>query len=129
MTSALTRIARIARRWLVSPATALLALLVFPTACDTLRNPLEVESASRIPAGPLETAANAQLLSDGAIGDFDCAFNSYATQGGTVGEEFIYAQQTASRTPYDPTQYQKTLFVSPSWDRMVADVSDWLKTI
>ncbi len=101
MTSALTRIARIARRWLVSPATALLALLVFPTACDTLRNPLEVESASRIPAGPLETAANAQLLSDGAIADFDCAFNSYTTQGGTVGEEFIYAQQTASRTPYD----------------------------
>jgi phenylalanine-4-hydroxylase len=37
--------------------------------------------------------------------------------------------EVASRTPYDPTQYQKTLFVSPSWDRMVADVSGWLKTI
>jgi phenylalanine-4-hydroxylase len=37
--------------------------------------------------------------------------------------------EVASRTLYDPTQYQKTLFVSPSWDRMVADVSDWLKTI
>ena len=35
----------------------------------------------------------------------------------------------ASRTPYDPTRYQPVLFVSPSWDRMMADVSDWLKTI
>jgi phenylalanine-4-hydroxylase len=37
--------------------------------------------------------------------------------------------EAASRTPYDPTQYQRLLFVSPSWDRMVADVSDWLKTV
>lgn len=35
----------------------------------------------------------------------------------------------ASTRPYDPTQYQPVLYVSPSWDRMVADVSDWLKTI
>jgi phenylalanine-4-hydroxylase len=35
----------------------------------------------------------------------------------------------ASTLPYDPTQYQPVLFVSPSWDRMVGDVSDWLKKI
>ncbi len=35
----------------------------------------------------------------------------------------------ASARPYDPTRYQPVLYVSPSWDRMVADVSDWLKTI
>jgi phenylalanine-4-hydroxylase len=35
----------------------------------------------------------------------------------------------ASARPYDPTQYQPVLYVSPSWDRMVGDVSDWLKTI
>ncbi|MHB1297000.1 MAG: RagB/SusD family nutrient uptake outer membrane protein [Gemmatimonadaceae bacterium] len=92
---------RITSRRLLSIVLAPLALLAIPTACDTLRNPLEVESASRIPAGPLEIASNAKLLSDGAIADFDCAFNAYVTQGGTVGEEFIYAQQTASRTPYD----------------------------
>jgi starch-binding outer membrane protein, SusD/RagB family len=79
----------------------LLAIITLPTACDTLRDPLEVEPASRIPAGLIETPGNAQLLSDGAVGDFECAFNSYTTQGGTIGEEFIYAQQTASRTPYD----------------------------
>jgi hypothetical protein len=78
-----------------------LAIIALTAACDTLRDPLEVEPASRIPAELLETPANAQLLSDGAVGDFECAFGAYATQGGTIGEEFIYAQQTASRTPYD----------------------------
>lgn len=81
--------------------TAVLALLIVPAACDTLSNPLEVEPASRIPAAQLERPENALLLSTGAIGDFECAFNSYTTIGGLIGEEFIYAQQTASRTPYD----------------------------
>jgi hypothetical protein len=86
-------------RWLV--LAPLLAIIIFPTACDTLDNPLEVEPASRIPAGALETSQNALLLSDGAIADFECAFGAYAVESGVVGEEFIYAQQTASRTPYD----------------------------
>lgn len=83
-------------RWML--ATAILSTALFLTACD---NPLEVEPASRIPAASLEAPVNAQLLSDGAVGDFECAFNSYTGQGGLIGEEFIYAQQTASRTPYD----------------------------
>ena len=78
-----------------------LAMLVVPTACETLRDPLTVEPASRIPAGVAEISVNAQLLSDGAIADFECAFGSYTSIGGLVGEEFIYAQQTASRSPYD----------------------------
>lgn len=81
--------------------STVLALFVLPTACDTLSNPLEVEPASRIPAGQIESAQNAQILSDGAIADFECAFNSYNVLGGVIGEEFIYAQQTASRAPYD----------------------------
>lgn len=86
-------------RWRVR--VTVVALFLIPAACDTLRNPLEVEPASRIPAAQLETPGNALLLSTGAIGDFECAFNSYTGQGGLVGDEFIYAQQTASRTPYD----------------------------
>jgi hypothetical protein len=77
------------------------ALFLIPTACDTLSNPLEVEPASRIPAAQLERPENALLLSTGAIGDFECAFKGYAALGGLIGEEFVYAQQTASRTPYD----------------------------
>ena len=35
----------------------------------------------------------------------------------------------ASRRPYDPTRYQPVLYVSPSFDRMVADVAGFLATI
>jgi hypothetical protein len=83
-------------RWLM-----IAAIITVPVACDTLRDPLDVEPASRIPAGLLEQPQNAKLLSDGAIGDFECALASYVANAGLVGEEFIYAQQTASRTPYD----------------------------
>jgi hypothetical protein len=81
--------------------TTVLAAIVVPVACDTLSNPLDVEPASRIPAGQLETPENALILSDGAIADFECAFNSYTVESGVVGEELIYAQQAASRVPYD----------------------------
>ena len=33
----------------------------------------------------------------------------------------------AAAIPYDPTRYQELLFVSPSFDRMVEDVSAWLE--
>lgn len=92
--ASLNRKARIA-----IPAAALAILI--PAACDTLSNPLEVEPASRIPAVALEVPANAQLLSNGAVGDFECAFNAYNQVGASIGEEFIYALQTASRAPYD----------------------------
>ena len=73
------------------------ALLV----CTACGNPLDVVTTSRIPAENIETPANAQLLIDGAIADFECAYASYVVQSATVGEEFIYAQQTADRTPPD----------------------------
>ena len=70
-------------------------------ACDEAENPLDVEGSSRIPAVNVESPANAQLLVDGAIADFECAFAAYVVQSATVGEEFIYAQQTADRVPAD----------------------------
>lgn len=79
----------------------LVAGVLFALGCDSLQNPLEVESSSRIPAVAVETPANAQLLVDGAIADFECAFAAYVVQSATVGEEFIYAQQTADRVPAD----------------------------
>ena len=33
----------------------------------------------------------------------------------------------AASIPYDPTQYQKVLYASPSFERMVEDVSSWLE--
>ena len=83
-------------RW--TTVAALVTLLAGPVACDSA---LEVEPASRIPAALLEKPENAALLSAGAIGDFECAFNAYTMQAGIVGEEFIYTGQTLSRQPYD----------------------------
>ncbi|HET9013781.1 MAG TPA: RagB/SusD family nutrient uptake outer membrane protein, partial [Gemmatimonadaceae bacterium] len=74
------------------------AVLAVVTACG---NPLEVETTSRIPAENIEIPANAQLLVSGSIADFECAFAAYVVQSATVGEEFIYAQQTADRVPSD----------------------------
>lgn len=77
------------------------SFLVAATGCETLSDPLEVEPASRIPAAQLEVPGNAQILSDGAVGDFECAFMAYTGMSGLIGEEFIYAAQTLSRSPYD----------------------------
>lgn len=77
------------------------AALLTLAACDGLNNPLDVEATSRIPAVNVETPANAQLLVDGAIADFECAFGAYTVQSATVGEEFLYAGQTADRVPAD----------------------------
>ncbi|HWL40769.1 MAG TPA: RagB/SusD family nutrient uptake outer membrane protein, partial [Gemmatimonadaceae bacterium] len=78
--------------------TAIVASALMVSACESA---LDVVTTSRIPAENVETPANAQLLIDGAIADFECAFAAYVVQSGTVGEEFIYAQQTADRTPAD----------------------------
>jgi hypothetical protein len=69
------------------------------TACKG--DPLSVQSPSRIPATGLQSAANAQLLVNGALGDFECALGSYIVLGGLIGEELDDATQTADRFPYD----------------------------
>src|SRR6185312_7696288 len=76
-------------------------------ACDSL---LDVPVPSRIPAGPLETPANAVLLTNGAIGDFDCALGSFIIVGGQLTDELEDATETAARWVYDkravPTDQQ-----------------------
>src|SRR5690349_19411219 len=83
------------------PAAILAAVVLGVAACSEIEHPLDVETSSRIPAVNVETPANAQLLVDGAVADFECAFAAYVVQSATVGEEFIYAQQTADRVPAD----------------------------
>src|SRR6266550_1691705 len=64
---------------------AVLGLLTAAGACDLFNNALEVQNPSVIPANGLEVPANAQLLTVGAIADFECAD----------------ATQTADRYPYE----------------------------
>ena len=69
-------------------------------ACD-LSHALDVEAASRIPAETLEQPANAILLVNSAIGDFECAYGAYVVAGGLIGEELVDGAQTADRYPFD----------------------------
>jgi hypothetical protein len=78
-----------------------LGLLATVTACDLFNNALEVQSPSAVPASGLETPANAQLLVNGAIADFECAAGSYVVMGGLITDELLDATQTADRFPYD----------------------------
>ncbi|PYO82437.1 MAG: hypothetical protein DMD65_08810 [Gemmatimonadetes bacterium] len=83
------------------PAILALGLLGGTAGCDLFDNALEVQSPSTIPAGTLEIPANAQLLANGAIADFECAVGSYAVMGGEITDELIDATQTADRYPYE----------------------------
>lgn len=37
--------------------------------------------------------------------------------------------ELAAATPFDPTDYQRVLFVAESWEAMVRDVSGWLRSL
>jgi len=89
-------------------AAALLAVAAF-TACKT-SDYLDVTSPSRIPAAGLEDPANASLLVNGAVADFECAYGAYVVASGLISDELDDATQTASRYPYD----QRTMISSSS---------------
>lgn len=88
-------------------AAASLAVVALLVACDADRL-LDVEPQSRIPAASIENPANATLLLNGAIGDFECAFGAYTVNSGIVGEELIEASQTAARQPPDRRNMQSS---------------------
>src|SRR6266516_4081444 len=83
------------------PFTILILGLLATAGCDLFNNALEVQNPSNIPAGGLEVPANAQLLSNGAIADFECAAGAYVVMGGLITDELLDATQTADRYPYD----------------------------
>src|SRR5207249_3927523 len=69
--------------------------------CDLFNNALQVQTPSNIPAGSLEVPANAGLLGNSAIGDFECAAGAYAAMSGLITDELKDATQTADRYPYE----------------------------
>ncbi|HEX6052613.1 MAG TPA: RagB/SusD family nutrient uptake outer membrane protein [Gemmatimonadaceae bacterium] len=93
---------RTARRSAPRATRAVLAavMLTSMAACD-LDTLLQVDAPSRIPADRLETPANATLLVNSAVGDFECAYGAYTVAGGLIGEELADGIQTADRYPYD----------------------------
>ena len=79
---------------------ALAAMLGSLGACDP-DELLNVDSPSRIPAEVLESPANAELMVNSAIADFECAAGAYFVVSGLIGEELKDGLQTADRYPYD----------------------------
>ena len=53
------------------PFTILILGLLATAGCDLFNNALEVQNPSNIPPGGLEVPSNAQLLTNGAIPDFE----------------------------------------------------------
>jgi hypothetical protein len=84
-------------RWLA------VALTVFTSSgCGSLDRVLAVDPRDRVPALPAESApANAALLVNGAVADFDCAFGAYVVMGGLIGEELDESRSIIDRKPYD----------------------------
>ena len=80
---------------------AVLALLGVGGCTDVLDTLLEVEAPSQVEASSAEVPANAKLLVDGAVADFDCALGHYINTGGLLGEELTDAQQTAAQWDLD----------------------------
>jgi starch-binding outer membrane protein, SusD/RagB family len=80
---------------------AVVALLA-SVGCGSLDRVLAVEPLDRVPALPLESSpANAQVLVNGVIADFECAFGAYVVLGGLIGEELAELRTINERKPFD----------------------------
>ncbi|HKJ92325.1 MAG TPA: hypothetical protein VJ957_04110 [Longimicrobiales bacterium] len=92
------------RRWLVA---AVLGLTVTATAGCDVHKLLQVDPVDRVPAEGLTTPANAELLVNGAIADFSCAYGAYVALSGVVAGELTDATQTAARWPADRRDFSQ----------------------
>lgn len=97
--------ARVSRVWSRGPAFArgagfALGVTVLGTGCN-FDDLLEVDLPDKIPADELPVPDNAELLTNGAVGDFECAFGAYVGLSGVMAGEMDDASDTADRWPYD----------------------------
>jgi hypothetical protein len=83
-----------------------LALLLALGACDAIDELLSVDRPTTVPGEVLDDPLKAQLMVNGVVADFECAFGAYVVMGGLIGEELIDATQTADRWPYDRREVQ-----------------------
>ena len=83
-----------------------IAVLTAMVACADASHILDQEAPSRVEASTLDNPAYAQLLVNGAIGDFECAFAQYIIAGGLIGDELIDAQLGQAGWDYD----RRTIF-------------------
>jgi hypothetical protein len=77
-----------------------LSLLVVAAACTEITS-LKQANPGQMSAGDLYVPANAQLLVNGAISDFECAFARYVVGVGTFTDELANAIASSSNIDYD----------------------------
>jgi hypothetical protein len=81
---------------------AAVVTLLASAGCGSLDRVLAVEPLDRVPATPLESSpANARVLVNGAIADFECAFGAYVVLGGLIGDELGESRSITERKPFD----------------------------
>jgi hypothetical protein len=85
------------------------AVLLSVVACDTVDRLLTVNSPSRLDENNYLVPANALLISNSAVADFECALGGYIVASGLASGELVDGIQTAARWSYDrrdvdPTQ-------------------------
>jgi hypothetical protein len=88
-----------ARRIAVSVLGAL-GLAAFVAACDTSRL-LTVQAPNSVPATVFDDPANATLMVNSVIGDFECAFGGFVTTEGLATDELQDATITAANWQLD----------------------------
>jgi len=86
-----------ARPW--SIALPLLALMLVPSCTDITS--LAQENPGQLGVDDLYQPSNAQLLVNGAIADFECAFARYTVGVGTFTDELANAIASSSNIDYD----------------------------
>src|SRR5918911_1502078 len=82
----------------VAPLAVALGAVMALAACNSL---LDVPQPTQIPANAFEQPANAELLANGAVSDFDCAYGTYVVMTGLLTDELEDATLTADRWVYD----------------------------
>jgi len=80
-------------------AVGTIAALVV-AACTDLTS-LEQSNPGQLSAGTIYVPANAQLLVNGAVGDFECAFSRYVVGSGILSDELMNAISQTANMDYD----------------------------
>jgi hypothetical protein len=81
-------------------AGALVVLALSGAACGDILS-LKQSNPSQIDASTLYVPANAQLIVNGAIADFECAYTRYVTGSGIVSDEIAAAIANSTNFDYD----------------------------
>jgi starch-binding outer membrane protein, SusD/RagB family len=81
-------------------ALACSGFAVLAGACSEITS-LKQENPGTLSAGTLYVPANANLLVNGAISDFECAFNRYVVGSGLFADEFTVAIGQTGNFDYD----------------------------